>query len=211
MLSFSCTNTDTITGNSRNLEKYYGIEDDNSTDPYGVSGILWLAIMIGGPEAYDDCLLGIELFAPYLLSDGNNHSDTHDSYSNLYANREDIFEKSYDFRDNYLSITQNGRRYIDYYKLLSRYSVKNNLINKYYKEHLEITPKAVSLAYRLQHGDDLNELIIDNDYYKSIKDLVKIYRNSNNHREIDGILDKIEKDIEKYYNKPKSVIEADFK
>lgn len=213
MLSFSCTNTDTITGNSgNNLAKPSNIEDTYSSSYWTLDQFLLPLLFIGAVDAYDNCLLAIELFAPYLISDDedDSHHETDELYNNLYENREIIFEKSYDFRDNYLSNSTNGRKYIEYYRKLSKYSVKNNLINKYYKEHLKITPKAVSLAYNLQHGKKSDELIIDNNISNEVMDLIKIYRNSLNHREIDDILNNIEKDLKKYTNKPKSVIDADF-
>ena len=117
----------------------------------------------------------------------------------------------YYFRDNYLTKSTQGNEYIAAYYLLSKYGIENNLVNKYYKEHYELLQNSIEIAYDLQYGRNANQVLINKQTSEKLKDMLKVYRKSLNHREIEPLLNYLEADLEKYYNKPKYEIAADFK
>ena len=119
-------------------------------------------------------------------------------------------DKPYDFRDNYLEKSNKGLEYKSAYYELGRYAIKNNLVNTYFKEHHLLLLESAKIAFELQYSNDNTKILIQDDISSSLKEMVTIYREHPNHREIDKILDYLESDLIKYENKPKSVIEADF-
>ena len=120
-------------------------------------------------------------------------------------------QKSYDFRDNYLSKSKKGEIYTACYYLLSTYGIENNLVNKYYIEHHELLKSSVKIAYQLQHGSSNDQILIKNEFAEKLEDMLKVYRNHQKHRDVDPVLDFLELELNKYQNKPKSEISADFK
>jgi len=119
-------------------------------------------------------------------------------------------DKSYDFRDNYLAKSDKGKNYTNYYYEISKYGIGNNLVSKHLKEHRELIFKSVKIAYNLQHGNQNNQILIDKETYDDLKEMLAIYRNQPNHAEIDPILNYLETDLEKFFNKQKSVVVRDF-
>ncbi|MBU0529446.1 hypothetical protein KKF86_06800, partial [bacterium] len=204
----TCTNNYTITGNNNetSLGKPSDIENVNSNDPR--SGFI---VAFGLVDAWNECFLLVELFAPYLLPTIPPRFGDDTEICSIINSRDELIEKSYDFRDNYLSNSDKGNRYIDYYRKLSKYSISNNIIGEYYKEHLKITPVCVSIAHNVQYGSSQDQLLFNKTTYDDLKTIVKIYRNSPNHREIESVLDYLEADLDKYYNKSKFEIASDFK
>jgi len=116
----------------------------------------------------------------------------------------------YDFRDNFLGNSKKGIVYRNMYYELSKYGIENNLVNKYYKEHYDLLKNGIEIAYALQHGSNTNSIMINKSTRDDLKDMLGLYSNSPNHREIEPVLDYLEKDLEKYSNKPKSEIVRDF-
>ena len=112
--------------------------------------------------------------------------------------------------ENYLSTSPKGNKYINYYYAISKYGIKNNLVNNYYKEHYELMAKSREIAYDLQHGNNNYRILIDKSVYNDFKEMLELYRTHPNHTEIDPVLDYLEADLEKYYNKPKNTIARDF-
>ena len=208
-LTFSCSTDNSITGGSdqTNLSKPSEITDFFSgNDGYKTRWGMPI------PPMFNECLLLAELFTPYLLelhgitpitSDNNNSIETFD-------NRDELIAKSYDFRDNYLSNSDKGNLYIDYYQKLSIYSISNNIIGEYYMEHILLTPILINIARDMQYGTNPNKIFINKSIYDDLKNIIKIYRDSDNHKDIDVVLDYLETDLEKYYNKTKAVIAVDF-
>ena len=117
---------------------------------------------------------------------------------------------TYDFRDKYLSKSDKGEVYTACYYLLSEYGIKNNLVSQYYKEHHDLLKSSILIANDLQHSQNNNQILIKNDFAEKLEDMLKVYGNHKNHREIDPVLDYLEYELEKYTGKPKYIITADF-
>ena len=115
-----------------------------------------------------------------------------------------------DFRDKFLSKSKKGNEYTEHYYKLSKYGIENNLVNEYYEEHIKLLYNSIGTAYELQYGTNNNQILINKAAYDDLKDILKVYRKSLNHKEIEPVLDYLEADLEKYYNKPKYEIAADF-
>ncbi len=194
----TCTTDNSITGNSNQaISKAAGTIDittgDKELDPtqlYINKLIGWIAQQFAEAWMYGAAYEG----CAYTMGD-----------------YEDENEKQYDFRDNFLSKSEKGEVYTACYYLLSKYGIENNLINTYYKEHFELLKIGTSVAYSLQYGSSNDKILINRATSVALKDMLKVYRNSLNHKEIEPVLQYLEVDLEKYYNKPKYEIAADFK
>jgi len=116
----------------------------------------------------------------------------------------------YDFRDNFLGNSKKGIVYRNMYYELSKYGIENNLVNKYYKEHFELLKNSIEIAYDFQHGSNTDQILINKKISNDLKEMLQIYRNSANHRKIEPVLKYLESDLQKYYNKSKYEIAADF-
>ena len=205
---FSCGSDNSITNSSDNItiNKPLDIHDENSvTSKY--PRYKWLVWEI--PPEVTGCILLMDLFAPYLLELHGISEIKSDNNTNSKLQKE-WTEKSYDFRDNYLSSSIKGKEYIYCYYKLSEYSIKNNLYGEYYKEHLKIIPMCINIASNIQYGNENNYIPIGNSNYNSLQKILDIYRNSENNKNIKPVIDYLEADLEKYYNKPKAEIAADF-
>ena len=199
LLTFSCSTDNSITGDSNqtNLSKPNDITDYFSDDDE------WYEIGFGfeikkGSEA--DCayeaLLAQSESLP--LSQIDNQQENYQK------------QTGYDFRDNFLAKSKKGNNYIASYYILSKYGIENNLIMKHSMEHLSLMNTGIAVSRELQHGTNDNQILINRSTYDDLKDLVTIYRDSENHKDIDVVLDYLENDLEKYYNKTISVVVADF-
>lgn len=67
----------------------------------------------------------------------------------------------------------------------------------------------IDVSKELQHRTIDNQILITRSTYSDLKDIVNIYRESENHADIDIVLDCLETDLEKYYNKTKAAIAMD--
>ena len=101
--------------------------------------------------------------------------------------------------------------YKDAFYEISRYAIKTNLVNQYFHEHYDLLKESQKIASELQFGNDDNRILINKEYSNELLEMVKVYRAHPNHRDIDNVLDYLEKDLIKYENQPKSVIAKDFK
>ncbi len=202
----TCTTDNSITGSSdQSLGKTTSVLDINST--------------AGGDKEWDRILQQqvSNLITRFLAASYTDYfiSNLFENCLNLVLGVEDEEEhndhltKSYDFRDNYLSKSEKGLDYIACYYILSDYGIKNNLVNKYYKEHYELLKNSIGIVHDLQYSNN-NQILIKKEAADNLKDMLKVYRSSQNHREIELVLDYLEADLEKYYNKPKIEIAADF-
>ncbi len=198
----TCTTDNSITGNSdQSLAKPTGVLDSNS------------------PESDDDDLTPVDIYINrligWVLTEYVHHEllqcsiDELGEFEDNYA-RSVNTSKSYDFRDNYLSKTDKGEVYTACYYLLSTYGIKNNLIGKYYKEHYDLLKSSIVIANDLQHGNNNNQVLINNDIAEKLDEMLKVYKNHKNHKDIDPVLDLLKYDLNKYRNKPKSEIAKDF-
>lgn len=207
----TCTTNNSITGNSdQSLGKTTGVVEINSLaggdnewerilqeqlSNYKNRMLASYSTQLFFLAAFDVCMN----FVLGIADDSDNDTGHHNQLS-----------KSYDFRDNYLTKSDKGLDYIFCYYIISKYGFENNLVNKYYKEHYELLQNSIEIAYDLQHGSNTNSIMINKSTRDDLKDMLKVYRNSLNHREIDPILNYLEADLEKYYNIPKYEIAADF-
>jgi hypothetical protein len=186
LFNISCTNDNSITNSAdRYLTKFQNTASPNTKNTE--------------PDDFEKCLsLAIEVNPAILIFLSVNETPNDHS-------------AEYNFRDNYLEKTNKGREYKSAYYELSKYAIKNNLINRYFKEHYELLNKSIQIANTLQYGDDNNKILIEYEISTSLKEMLKVYREHPNHRDIDPVLEYLEADLEKYYNKPKSEIAFDFK
>jgi len=216
---FSCSNENSVTNstNQNDLNKPYEIFDNNSTKPIntglqGYGAFLekifkgWLTTNLGSsisdldPEGEAHSALDALCFLAYIasnnpkISDGNSSSGTAELYK---------------LRDNYLSNSEKGVSYIYSYYLLSGYGMENNLVMKYPLEHLAIMESGILVSKELQQGNT-NKILIKKSTYDDLKKISKIYRESENYKDIEPVLDYLDADLENYYKKPKAEIAADF-
>jgi hypothetical protein len=197
----TCTTNDSITGSSdQTLGKTTDVADSNSTAKVWPVQEGYLHIL----DAMESWLFGHNLnfnidkcLIENILGGGDSHS----------CNQ---LTKSYEFRDNYLSKSDKGEVYTVCYYFLSKYGVENNLVNEYHKEHYDLLKSSIEIAYDLQYGSNTNRILINKSTSDHLKDMLEVYRNSQNVKEIEPILNYLEADLEKYYNKPKYEIAADF-
>ena len=198
-LTVSCTNDNSITGNSNQslnkptdiTEIATGVEEVTPAEEYMRKLLAWIVLEYIDALAVRDGGIG----CAYVL-DGD---DT-----------EEHLSKPYDFRDNYLSKSEKGEVYTACYYLLSTYGIKNNLVNKYYKEHIELLKTSTAIAYNLQHGTNNDRILIENEFANNLREMLNIYKQHPNHRDIDPVLDYLEMDLKKYKNEPKYKIAVDF-
>jgi hypothetical protein len=202
-LIMSCTSENSINDNSyQTLSKITGVEETNPFDKYFERAIESALDILAGKneEAIGKCMIMWVFGATFFPDDDEHHDDNHN---------DKIISKHYDFRDNYLAKSDKGIEYIACYYILSEYGIENNLVNQYYKEHYELLKNSIGIAYDLQYSNN-NQILIKKETADNLKDILKVYRNSSNHREIEPILNYLEADLEKYYKKPKYEISMDF-
>lgn len=186
LLTFSCSTDNSITGGSdqTNLSKPSDINSPDSDDQE--------------VDDYDKCVFLAVALNPGVLIFLN----VSEPPSNLSI--------PYDFRDNFLKNSEKGSDYIKYYYELSKYGIENNLVLNHPLEHISLINTGIAFSYDLQHGINDNKILINRSTYDDLKDIVKIYRESENHADIDIVLDYLGTDLKKYYNKTKAEIAANF-
>jgi len=205
LLTFSCSTDNSITGGSdqTNLSKPMDIDGINSTKP-NISDYIppwYSAGFTKIPKKLEPLTEFAEnvCFIFWLIGDKKKSDDNN---SNI--------KDSYSFRDNYLYKSEKGIDYIYSYYILSEYGIENNLVMRHSLEHLSLMNTGLAVAQELQHGINNSKILIDKPIYDDLQDIVEIYRDSENHKDIDVVLDYLEVDLEKYYNKPKAEIAVDF-
>lgn len=207
LLTFSCSTDNSITGGSdqTNLSKPIDINGINSTKP-NISDYLppWLPNIYHSvyslgllPEAADNLCFINWIFEGAIAQDNSSKTNSK-------------IQETYTFRDDYLSKSTRGIDYIYSYYFLSKYGIENNLVMSHSLEHLSLMNLRIAVSYDLQHGKNDNKILINRSTYDDLINILKIYRDSKNHKEIDVVLDYLETDLEKYYNKTKAEIAADF-
>ena len=213
LLTFSCSTDNSITGGSdqTNLSKPIDLTDIYSKKPQGggksgtdnlINAIekIWKKIepMLKGADKNSQELCGVSFYLGSRFA--------YDPNNDLHKNA----NIAYDFRDNYLVETRKGQAYTASYYLLSIYGIENNLLMKHSMEILSLMNTGIEVSQELQHGTNDNKILINKTIYDNCKNIVKIYRDSENHNDIEPVLQYLEADLEKYYNKNKAEIAADF-
>lgn len=206
LLTFSCSTDNSITGNSdqSNLSKPSDIDginspNDNDWDDDYEEHLRFLGFGHDGSDS--GCLLANILASKVGSAYGVDYDDL-SKYSQT--------QTGYDFRDKFLANSKKGNNYIASYYILSEYGIDNNLVMKHSMEHLSLMNTGIEVSRELQHGTNANKILINRSTYNDLNDIVKIYRDSENHLDIDVVLDYLETDLENYYNKTKAEIAADF-
>lgn len=204
LLTFSCSKDSSITGNSdqTNLSKSSGIGNINNPNDWDDDYEEHLRFLGFGHDGSDSgCLLANILASKVGSAYGVDYDDL-SKYSQTQA--------GYNFRDKFLVNSKKGNNYIASYYILSEYGIENNLVMKHSFEHLSLMNTGIEVSRELQHGTNANKILINRSTYNDLNDIVKIYRDSENHLDIDVVLDYLETDLENYYNKTKAEIAADF-
>lgn len=205
LLFSTCTPDNSITGNSdQALAKPSDLLDINSDGDDNLGDAesdprWWYEQIFNNYGGYAGCFVAI---INSLLDKNPLDGLTHNPQSSINS--------SYDFRDNYLSKSDKGKAYTACYYILSDYGIKNNLIGKYYKEHYELLKSSVDIAHDLQYGSINDQILINNNFAEKLEDMLKIYGNHKNHRDIEPVLEYLELELNKYQNKQKSEIAKDF-
>jgi len=194
----TCTNDNSITGNTdQTLGKTTGLVDVNSPTSEDDEGNDFFDVISKILLSLDEDQLALCFFCTEAIM-----------YP-WFARTPDL-SKPYDFRDNFLKKSEKGWVYIAIYFELSRYGIENNLVHEYSNEHNKLLKNSIDIAYNLQYGNNSNQILINKSISDDLKDMLKVYRSSPNHWEIEEVLQFLEADLEKYYNQPKYVIAADF-
>ncbi len=123
---------------------------------------------------------------------------------------ESQIQDSENFRDNYLLKSEKGNTYNNCYILLSNYAYDNNLVLKYPLKHLSLFNFGYEISQNLQYAQNEQTVLINYSDYIEFKQMINLYRSTDNHEEIDPILDYLESDLDRYYNKPTSEIAQEF-
>ena len=199
LLIFSCTSDNAITKSTDldNMAKPQNISNFNT--PYSDSTSF---------EAFINSIPYI--FRPQTESQENVCFIFYLFATKTGTNNQTQLSKGYNFRDEFLSKSGKGNSYIVSYYILSKYGISNNLVMKYSLEHLALMNLGLELSFEFQHGTNDNKILINKSTYDDLKSISKIYRQSENHQDIEPVLDYLEADLEKYYNRPKAEIAADF-
>jgi len=207
LLTISCSTDNSIT-DSRPVSKTYEITEIN-TDPDQPDIGNYIPPWI--PEKHK------ENYIKRTISNGDNLCFI-DWLTGYYVTAIDRFlnpslyesDTPHKFRDNYLAQSIKGIDYIYSYYILSDYGIENNLVMKYPLEHLSIMETGIEVSQELQHEMNQSKILINKSTYDDLKGLTKVYRQSKNYENIEPVLDYLEADLDKYYNKTKSEIAADF-
>lgn len=206
-LSFSCNNSDNVTSSEINHDLFkpmdiYGI-NSNTPHPYVHTSNFWESIEIILTKLTER-LTGEQWEICFFFASGFIPSPS-------LSIESDNIEDAYNFRDNFLRKSNKGNDYIISYYLLSQYGITNNLVTKYPHEHMALLKDGINISLELQNSRYDNKIIISYSDYENIKNITNIYRKSENHTKIEPILDYLEADLNKYLNKSKAEILADFK
>lgn len=201
----SCT-TDSTTQYSDSTDLTKPIEHmeeyDITTTDFDTWMNLWLAVFDIPDEVLGTGVWGLCFFA-WL---GGFDTPPSDLLPNYNSQSSDL----YDFRNNYLAKSKKGTGYIVSYYSLSDYGINNNLVVKYYKEHLSLMNVGMELSKELQYGKNPNRILINNSTKQELSNLLTVYRQSENHNEIDKVLNFLEFELNQYHNKTISKIRLDF-
>jgi len=223
LLITTCSNDSSITGNSDKtiakptelFETNNSQSDENKDCTIDISERILLIYLDNGAEGLIVAMINWVLINKYHKDLPGDYLDGLDpeyfsgpggspKYNKI------VTQPLYNFRDNYLSKSNKGQEYTKYYYELSKYGIQNNLVNKYPLEHIELLLISTAIAQDLQNGASNDQVLIDNEFAEKIEDMLKVYGNHKNHRDIDPVLDYLELELNKYTNKPKSEIDKDF-
>lgn len=202
---FSCSVEDSVTNSNDQvvLEKPFEIEAPASDNPWDTF------VETLGEDAIRTMTYGVFLI---ILAQTGKVIGSGPCFQGLTESNGETNKIAYDFRDKYLLKSEKGEIYTIGYYLLSHYGIENDLVMRYPLEHLSIMETGIEISKGLQHNNNDDRVLINKSTYNDLKNLVAIYRNAENKLNLDitPVLNYLETDLEKYYNKPKAEIAADF-
>lgn len=113
-------------------------------------------------------------------------------------------EDAHNFRKDFMKNTEIGRRYIEYYYMLSDF-VLNEIplsINSF-EYYYDFATKCYSIKNRILYGES-NAIIIDSDFKNDVLYKINFFKSKTTNRKILEILNNIKYDIEGWYGLSKS-------
>jgi hypothetical protein len=114
--------------------------------------------------------------------------------------------EAYNFRDHFLSKTEKGRSYINFYYTISRVALEKKSINKKsVGQHFDFAAKVHSIAQKIQSGTDA-EIIYREDFRKEAQSFINNYRTLSKDKTYLTALATIEKDLNRFTGKSRKEI-----
>lgn len=146
----------------------------------------------GDPSASDDP------DHPVLLNDEAQRNHPEVSLLNL--------QRAYDFRDNFLSQTVLGKKYIRYHYKIAEYPNETSIIQSNFTQCYDFALDLYEIADILENGSD-STIVFDNTFRQNALGMLNLYRSEPNlNSEIRIVLDSIELDLSRFVNKPRGYI-----
>ena len=114
--------------------------------------------------------------------------------------------EAYNFRDNFMSKSETGRSYVNYYYTISKVVVASNGINaKNVGQHFDFASKVHDIAKRIQFGED-KELVYGKDFRDEAQYFINTYRRLSSDKTFLKTLAIIEKDLNRFTGKSRREI-----
>ncbi|WP_159475245.1 hypothetical protein [Dyadobacter sp. 3J3] len=115
-------------------------------------------------------------------------------------------EEAYNFRDHFLSKTEKGRSYINFYYAISKAAIQSKAINKKsVGQHFDFAVKVHGIAQKLQSGSDA-EIVYKEDFKKEAQSFINNYRTLSKDKAYLTALATIEKDLHRFNGKSRKEI-----
>ena len=114
--------------------------------------------------------------------------------------------EAYNFRDNFMSKSETGRSYVNYYYTISKVVVASNGINaKNVVQHFDFATKVHDVAKRIQFGKD-KEIVYGEDFRNEAQSFINTYRGLSKDKTFLNTLTTIEKDLNRFKGKSRREI-----
>lgn len=115
-------------------------------------------------------------------------------------------EEAYNFRDHFLSKTEKGRSYINFYYAISKAAIQSKAINKKsVGQHFDFAVKVHGIAKKIQSGSDA-EIVYKEDFRKEAQSFINSYRGLSKDKAYLTALATIEKDLHRFNGKSRKEI-----
>jgi hypothetical protein len=114
--------------------------------------------------------------------------------------------EAYNFWDHFLSKTEKGRSYINFYYTISKAAIEKKAINKKsVGQHFDFAVKVHSIAQKIQSGSDA-EIVYREDFRKEAQSFINTYRTLSKDKTYLTALATIEKDLHRFNGKSRKEI-----
>jgi hypothetical protein len=144
-------------------------------------------------EEQDDCLFG-------------NIAIAADSFSS-YSENDFLWQKAYDFRDNFLSNSIKGQDYINYYYLISYFTKFDNIDASEIPSYISFLHQLYGVIDRLE-ASDCNAIVSDNSFKTTALSFINEYKTKSTDLNFQNALTAIENDLNSFVGLTKSQIFA---